>query len=220
VKIQIYKDIAGNIETDKYLKERDKDKLKEFLIGLGYEVGDMINFPLSFKKKTPFSDKPRAKKKITKEIDWNNPNVIFKVLNSQLTDNLILKDVVTESNIFVGESKVTELAIKLKRDEIFKEFNKWKIENKKTENNENRNELHKEFSKIYIEIQKKLKQKRIPIGTNVLILSENVEGIIISYNEKKGLYCVKKIEGEFNGFSKDYTKKEIIIKDNSLKGGI
>ncbi|MBE3128962.1 MAG: hypothetical protein IMZ60_04710 [Actinobacteria bacterium] len=203
MKIQLYKDIEGNIETDRYFKERDIPKLKEFLTGLGYEVEDVTDFVPSFDKQLPFIDKPRVMKKTSREIDWHNPKVIFIVLNSKKTNDLILKEVIKESNIAV-------LAVMIKRGGIFQEYEKWKIENNKTEDNINRNNLQKEFSEIYAEQLKLSKQKRIPNGTKVFIQSQGVYGIIKKYDEKLG-YEVKDEEGSQTIIGGFYKRKELLL---------
>ena len=212
--IKLFKDVKGNVEIDKYFKEKDVPKLKEFLEGLGYEVEDIADFLPSFNKNLPFIDKPRIMKRMTREIDWLNPNVIFLVLNSKKTNELILKDVVKESNMInIENSKVTELAVIMQRGYIFKEYEKWKIENNKMENNENRDALQTDFSKIYVEQQKLLKQKRLPIGTKVFIQSKDLHGKILNYNEKRGEYDVEDEKGY-----KCYHKRKDLLLDSQKKG--
>lgn len=211
MKVQLYKDIEGNIETDRYFKERDIPKLKEFLAELGYEVEDVTDFVPSFDKQLPFIDKPRVMKKTSREIDWHNPKVIFIVLNSKKTNDLILKEVIKESNIAVLEnSKATELAVMIKRGGIFQEYEKWKIENNKTEDNINRDNLQKEFSEIYAEQLRLSKQKRIPNGTKVFIQSQGNYGIIKGYNEKLG-YDVRDEEGSQTVIGGFYKRKELFL---------
>jgi hypothetical protein len=209
-KVNLYEDCLGNIEIDQYYRKSDLEKLKVFLKDLGYEVSEVIKHKKSFEKGKPFRDKPCVAKRIVKEVDWLNPKVIFEILDSPKTEDLILKDIVKESGkVDPEKSKATEMTIIMKFRDISREYEKWKVENHITETNENKKELHKQFSDVYVALLKKKRQKRLEIGARVYIQQEDIWGEIKDYDKEKGLYCVKDVEGG-SGW---YKRKEIFLKE-------
>jgi len=209
-KVNIYIDCEGNVDTDIYYSEKDIPKLKDFLGSLGYEIGDVGEHPKSIQKNKPFVyDKPRVAKKMAREVDWFNPKVIFIVIDSNKDDELILKDIVKESGIVdVNKSKATPFTIIARFRDIAREYEKWKTENHIIETNENRRELHKQFSEFYVELLKKKRQKRLQNGTKVFIQSVGEYGIVMGYKEKLG-YLVK----DKREFEKYYQRKDLLLKE-------
>jgi len=211
-KANIYVDCVGNVDTDVYFKEEEIPKLKHFLESLGYTVESIESSKVSTERQKPFiQDKPRVSKKIVHEVDWANPKVIFKLLEGFYKDNkYLLKDLITESGkVDPEKSKATEFTAIAKPSFIFKEYEKWKIENKIVENNTNRTELHKDFSEFYAEEEKKKRQKRLQHGTKVYIIPKNKAGIIKEYKDEKGVYSVEDEEG-YAGY---YKRKDLKVED-------
>ncbi len=209
-KVNVYEDCCGNIEIDQYYRKSDLPKLKAFLEDLGYEVSEVMPYKNSFDKGKPFRDKPCVEKRIVKEVDWFNPRVIFDILDSNKTDDLILKDIVKESGkVDPKNSYATEMTIITRFRDISREFEKWKTENHITETNENRKDLHKQFSEVYVSLLKLKRQKRLQIGARVFIQPENRWGEIKQYNQEKGKYYIEDEEG-WSGW---YNRKELFLKE-------
>ena len=212
MKIKIFRDCQGNVDTNAYFKESEIPKLKSFLEDLGYQVEDVENHGESFRKGKPFRyEKPSVAKKIVHEVDWHNPKIITLLLNnSDKSDEVILKMLVKESGLVeISQSSATTFTIIARFRSIAKEYEKWKQENKITESPDNRNKLHSEFSNYYIDLIKKQKQKRLQPGTKVYIESLNENGIIKNYKEDTRKYDVE----YSNGFSGYFERKNLKVLD-------
>lgn len=210
-KAKLYKDILGQIDTDVYFRESEVPKLISFLESLGYEVEPIQMHPSSENRHKPFiDDKPRVQKLITHEIDWYNPEIIEFILNNASKgSDFILKEVVKKSGLVdEKESKATELAVNLRFQPIFHEYEKWKNENKLSEDSKSKPQLHKEFSRYYADLIEKSHQKRVQPGTKVYIKSKNTNGIIKSFDDKKGYDVEFEVNGE-EGYSGWFERRDL-----------
>jgi len=209
-KANIYIDCVGNVETDIYYKESEIPKLKEFLESIGYEVEAIVHHKESKEVGKHFIDKPRIMKTISHDVDWDNPKVIFKILNEGYKDNeVLLKECLKESGIDPEKSNSTPFTIIARSRDISQKYERWKIENKFKENDENKNKLYLDFSDFYVEEEKKKRQKRLQPGTEVYITTEDKKGIVKEYKEDKGIYVVEDVDG----YQARYKRKDLMIEE-------
>lgn len=194
--IVIYEDIDGKIEIDQYLRKEDAESLKAYLQSIGKQVYYNRD-PQSFDVGRPFRNgKPFIQKRSIHEVDWSNEQVIVEALNPSDNSEIAVKRLVELSGrVSVADSKATGFTLDARYKSLDFAFRKWKRENSKTETTESRMDLCKEFAKHYIEEEKKKKQKRVQVGTEVLVYDTNKKGKVIEYLEEEGEYRIETEDG-------------------------
>lgn len=206
--VYILKDVEGKIDIDEYFEEKDVPALEQFLKSLGVKKVYIEDDDESIETGKPFRyKKPSLQKRMPKEVDWENTKVIETVLLSMATDKQILKEIVKISGkVKPEESKATTFTVIARFRHIYKEYAKWKFENKIDETQDRKQEITREFAKYYVDLIKKKRQKRVQNGTLVYIPEDDDEGEIIEYDN--GEYVIKK-KDEFIG---RYKRREFIVK--------
>jgi hypothetical protein len=211
-KVIIYIDIEGNVALDTFFEETDIPMLKDFLTNLGIEEIEVEKDDLSIVRNQPFApDIPIVKKKFAKRIQWLTIPVIEELLcSSEMDDYEKTKRLCTLSGFEITSLPDYEQPsgfISPRYSDINKEFERWKRENKKTETPTNKRELVREWAVIYIAEQKKIKLKRVAVGTKVMVTAQNINGTVKGYNEENGEYDIELD----NGFSGAYKRKEFEV---------
>jgi len=211
--VTIYKDIEGNYDIDEYYSEGDLVALKEFLKSIGVEKIEVVEDEESIKKQRPFAySKPRVMRKDTKRIDWLNKEVIVEHLCSIEQDDVEkMKELCKLSGFSYEETEEAKKPsgfISPKFSELHKAYDKWKRENKTIETPDTKRGLVGNWAEGYIVEQKKNKQKRVQIGTKVIVNADKKEYTVVDYDEENGEYLLEDAD-EFKGY---YKRKEFEIR--------
>lgn len=210
--IVIYEDTHGKIETDQYLRKDNAESFKAYLQSIGLKVY-YAKDPDSFDVNRPFRyGKPFIQKRSVHEVDWENADVIKESLKNRATPDIVTKKLVELSKkVKIEDSKATGFTLQARYIVLDNAFQKWKSENNKAETPENRETLIGEFAEIYIKEQKTKKQKRVPVGANVILINEDKKkGKVLEYDEEESMYRIEDTEG----FSSRYKRKEFeVVKD-------